>query len=66
MSHNLIYNIIPGVISLAVILGGIFWCIVADIRRQNGKAALVRLHVRHPERTRRTSVTWTARVGFDA
>jgi hypothetical protein len=37
VSHNLIHNIIPGAIALAVILGGILWLIVDDVRRQNGR-----------------------------
>lgn len=37
MSHNLIGNVIPGVIGLLIILGLIAWCIGADVRAQNGR-----------------------------
>jgi peptidoglycan/LPS O-acetylase OafA/YrhL len=40
MSHNLLYNIIPGTIALAIILGGILWFLVDDLRRQAGRAPL--------------------------
>jgi hypothetical protein len=44
MSHNLINNVIPGLIGLAIILGGIAWCVIADIRAQNGRPPLRLLH----------------------
>jgi hypothetical protein len=54
MSHNLINNIIPGAIGLAVILGGIAWCIIANSRAQNGRPPLrLRLGARRPATARR-------------
>jgi hypothetical protein len=45
MSHNLVENIIPGAIALAIIVGGILWCLVDDIRLRSGRPPL-RLHLR--------------------
>jgi hypothetical protein len=49
MSHNLINNIIPGAIALAIIVGGIFWLIIDDMRRQDGREPLrLRFRASHP------------------
>lgn len=65
--HNLINNIIPGAVALAIILGGILWCIVADMRAQNGQATLrLRLRLHRPVREQRAPAVPAARVSLDA
>jgi hypothetical protein len=63
--HNLITNIIPGAVALAIVLGGILCCIVADMRAQHGQAPL-RLRLRRPVRNGRRRAVPAARVSLDA
>jgi len=64
--HNLTNNIIPGAVALAIILGGILWCILADVRAQNGQAPLrLRLRLHRPVHNERSPAVPAARVSLD-
>jgi hypothetical protein len=62
--HNLLYNIIPGAILMGVIVGGLLWCIVADMRAQNGRPPL-RLRVPTSVRKERAPAVASARISLD-
>jgi hypothetical protein len=65
--HNLITNIIPGAVALAIVLGGILCCIVADMRAQSAQAPLrLRLRLHRLVREQRAPAVPAARVSLDA
>lgn len=65
MGHNLIHNIIPGAIALAIILGGIFWLVVDDIRRHSGRSPL-RFRLPRPANSKPARSAAATRVSLDA